>query len=137
MKRELEQKFFERRPEWFRGRNESLRTNLMAFGFDHDDGWFDLEWKLCEALEKVVPPKYKLMQIKEKFGTLRWYDEGNTKEGDDLVEEAEKESGKVCEVCGGLGYFCSSGYWVKTLCLECLEKPEFKGVYKMYKEKEK
>lgn len=43
MKKELEQKFYDRWPDWFAGRFEGKRANLMCFGFDHGDGWFDLE----------------------------------------------------------------------------------------------
>ena len=122
MKKELEQKFYGRWPEWFRGRNEGMRVNLMCFGFDHGDGWFDLEWKLCESLEaEGVGPAYNLFQIKEKFGGLRWYAEGGNEASNILVREAEKEADKTCEKCGQPGKLRPGG-WVMTLCDECQEK---------------
>jgi len=125
MKKELEQRFYERWPSWFSGRHEPISQNLMAFGFDHGDGWFDLEWRLCEDLEKLVGPGYKLFQIKEKFGTLRWYD------SDDIVSdaanaaahqrirEAEQESARTCERCGKPGTLRQGGWW-RTLCNTCV-----------------
>lgn len=130
MNKERTQRFYDRWPEWFRGRHEGMQNNLMCFGFEHDDGWFDLEWRLCEDLEKLVGPNYKLVQVKEKFGTLRWYDEGNTNAGYERIEQAESESAKTCEVCGNPACLCAAGYWVKTLCDFCLEKDAFKGRYK-------
>lgn len=129
MNKELQQRFYDRWPSWFRGQEDSLRENLMGFGFEHDDGWFELEWKLCEDLEKLVEPDYKLMQIKEKFGTLRWYDCGANAEAAKRIRQAEDESSNTCEVCGNPASLCTAGYWVKTLCEFCLEKGEFKGRY--------
>ena len=52
----------------------------MPRGFTHDDGWFDLLWRLCEDLEPLVAefaaaggPKFEVLQVKEKFGGLRFY----------------------------------------------------------------
>jgi hypothetical protein len=54
-------------------------------------------------------------QIKEKFGTLRFYYDG----GDDvvrgLVDMAESMSAHLCEECGSPGHTRSGG-WMRTLC---------------------
>lgn len=121
MKRELQQKFYDRWPEMFKGRSEPVTQNLMAFGFDHADGWFDLEWKLCEKLEKVAPPEYKLFQVKEKFGGLRWYDEGGNEQTHELVGEAMKEASRTCEACGKPGALRMDRRWIRTLCEGCAE----------------
>jgi hypothetical protein len=129
MDKALEQKFYDRWPEWFRGRHEGMRTNLMCFGFDHGDGWFDLEWRLCQDIETILDvdsPKYKLFQVKEKFGTLRWYDglgEDAAPEKSVAVAkritEAEKESARTCEVCGKPGHIGTRYGWVSVRCNEC------------------
>jgi hypothetical protein len=49
MRKELEQKLFERWPQWFNTKGD-VRHTLMSFGFQHDDGWFDILWRLCEDL---------------------------------------------------------------------------------------
>jgi len=58
-----------------------------------------------------------LDQVKEKFGTLRFYYSG----GDDyirgMVTMAESMSGVTCEECGKPGTSTSGG-WIKTACLE-------------------
>jgi hypothetical protein len=62
-------------------------------------------------------------QVKEKFGTLRFYYHG----GDDyirgLVSMAESMSGVTCEGCGNLGERRRGG-WIHTYCESCEEKRE-------------
>ncbi|MNP40016.1 hypothetical protein D3C76_1336220 [compost metagenome] len=56
-------------------------------------------------------------QIKEKFGTLRFYYRG---EGDDFVEGlidlAEELSGNICEICGSVGLTYERNNWLSTRC---------------------
>jgi ribosomal protein L37AE/L43A len=61
-------------------------------------------------------------QIKEKFGTLRFYVSGPA--SDDMmraIDDAEIQSAHTCEVCSNLGVVRVSkgGFWLKTLCSEC------------------
>jgi hypothetical protein len=63
-------------------------------------------------------PQVTLDQVKEKFGTLRFYYTG----GDDyirgMVTMAEAMSGVICESCGNPGKQTSGG-WIKTICQPC------------------
>lgn len=54
-------------------------------------------------------------QVKEKFGTLRFYTHGATDEQQAYINFAEGMSGKICEVCGDRGQRMG-GYWIKTRC---------------------
>jgi hypothetical protein len=77
MHKELEEKFRDRWPGWFRDLYGDYRLTCMAWGFAHDDGWFDLVWRLCEAIEALGPDEdFKVEQVKEKFGGLRFYVSG-------------------------------------------------------------
>ncbi|MGO9268891.1 MAG: hypothetical protein ACLQOO_01285 [Terriglobia bacterium] len=49
----MEQKLIQRWPSWFRVHGDFRRT-AMTRGFEHDDGWFELVWRLCEDLEPLV-----------------------------------------------------------------------------------
>ena len=53
MRKELEQKLVERWPKWF-DTGGDIRYTAMPRGFVHDDGWFDLLWRLCGDLEPLV-----------------------------------------------------------------------------------
>ena len=79
-------------------------------------GWIPLVEELAEKLAEVYP-EYKITQIKEKFGGLRFYVSGMTEEGWKLIDEAERKSLTICEVCGKLGKIRKGGWW-KTLCDE-------------------
>ena len=94
----------------------------MAFGIECGDGWFDLIDKLCEDITKADPEVIAL-QVKEKFGTLRFYitaysEIGDTGEVFDLIDEAEDASEKICEECGAPGKL-EGKMWFKTICEKC------------------
>ena len=55
------------------------------------------------------------VQVKEKFGTLRFYYSGGNEYVSGLVAMAESMSGVTCEMCGTPGRLQGRG-WVKTLC---------------------
>ncbi len=100
MKKELEDKLFNRfkmfRPE------RSETENLMRFGFSCGDGWFQLIWDLCEKLEKI-DKELIATQVKEKYGTLRFYTSGGKEEKWEEVNaaiiEAENLSAHTWEMC--------------------------------------
>lgn len=66
-----------------------------------------------EAVEKVPV----VTQVKEKYGTLRFYTSASTNEQRAYINFAESMSAVTCEVCGNKGK--RSGYgWVATRCRE-------------------
>jgi hypothetical protein len=94
MKSELEEKLFTDFPLLFE-KNADIRTSCMGFGFECGDGWYELLRELCERLyplvEKIVPDEFgyscRASQVKEKYGTLRFYMDASTDEMNDLIEE--------------------------------------------------
>ena len=56
-------------------------------------------------------------QIKEKFGTLRFYTSGGDDYTDGVIRMAEAMSGSTCETCGNPGTTGGKG-WIKTACEE-------------------
>jgi len=124
MRKELEQKLVERWPTWFNTGGD-VRDTAMSRGFAHDDGWFDIVWRLCEDLEPRVAQfeqaggqKFEVLQVKEKFGGLRFYvncrKEGAIRQ---CIGAAAQESFHTCEVCGQPGTLREDGL-IKTLCDE-------------------
>jgi hypothetical protein len=99
----------------------------MVFGFDCNDGWFDL---LDETLEKIkthvlnnyLPDlqNYTVRQIKEKWGGLRIELSVYDSELEKICDDAEAASFKICEVCGtkeNIGYTTENYYL--TICYKC------------------
>lgn len=74
--------------------------------------------KQCEeAYTAAVENLPEIVQIKEKFGTLRFYYNGGNERVDALVEFAEAMSGRICEECGDKGTRDTVG-WIKTHCVK-------------------
>lgn len=92
-------------------------------------GWTKLLRELLQNIEDILPEKhnFKVSQIKEKFGGLRFYIEpadlptATRKKIDKLIRLTEGRSLGACEQCGGHGQPKPGGSrygWVKTLCKE-------------------
>lgn len=71
----------------------------------------ELEKKVNDALEKLPT----ISQVKEKFGTLRFYVNGANSEVENYITFAETMSGITCEVCGSPGTSRNTD-WVRVLC---------------------
>lgn len=96
----------------------------MPFGFEHGDGWFDIVWRLCERLEPFVAQferetglKFEVIQVKEKYGGLRFCTNYWEEAVSSAIAEAEAESLTTCEECGKPGK-PSRGGWIETRCEE-------------------
>lgn len=94
---------------------------------DVDAGWYPLVIATDIRLA-AIDPHYVVHQIKEKFGTLRYYcasssenpgDDGVGDAFDAVVRDAERESAITCERCGEPGTLHDKRSWVKTLCAPC------------------
>jgi hypothetical protein len=86
-----------------------------------------LEEKLAKSLEDLPT----IVQVKEKFGSLRFYINGGTPEMYNYISFAEAMSGRTCEVCGAPGKSRNNG-WIKVLCNKhhiALESPDTVGYY--------
>lgn len=88
------------------------------------DGWrLAFGEKLCEELKAELEQagyldSYRIIQIKEKFGTLRWYDNGNTEGGYKVLAKYEALSGYTCICCGKPATRITAG-WIAPYCSEC------------------
>jgi hypothetical protein len=93
-----------------------------------DAGWYPLISRLHADLQ-AVDPEYVVHQVKEKFGTLRFYahtDRGDVREQiEALVAAAEQQSTEACELCSAPAELCvivrGQGRWYKTLCPACID----------------
>ena len=75
---------------------------------------------------RAVPesiPQVTLDQVKEKFGTLRFYYSGGDDAIDGMVRMAESMSGVTCEECSAPAQTHGPG-WIRTICKPCEEKRE-------------
>lgn len=85
-------------------------------GLDIDDGWLGLINSLVTALETTGDPFPEIVQIKTKFGGLRFYVQGATELQRRMIMETEKRSTDLCEKCGRIAETVVIGGWWITLC---------------------
>ena len=95
-----------------------------------DEGWFQIVLDCHKELE-ALDPEYKLLQIKEKFGGLRYYFQPSNldvwDEMNKVVSKYEEIASRTCEVTGKPGILMKSiGSWYKTL------NPEFAETHMSY-----
>lgn len=103
-----------------------------SFYFECGDGWFDILLQASIDLEREIQayPKEErenvvALQVKEKYGTLRFYISYYTEELDEIIQRAESQSACTCETCGQSGKLRGS-FWLYTACDEHtrdLDKP--------------
>jgi len=90
-------KFYEKMPQdWL----ERRRGEIMAEGLR----------EVKQPCEQVVAA-----QVKEKFGTLRFYVNGGDDTTRGMIQMAEAMSACTCEDCGAPGTTGGHG-WIRTLC---------------------
>jgi ribosomal protein L37E len=88
-----------------------------------DAGWYPIVSSLDERLA-AIDPDYILHQVKEKFGTLRYYcttRPGHWEAFKNLIGDAERTSAITCERCGEPGALHHSPHRIKTLCATCAD----------------
>lgn len=147
MHTEKEQTLVSRYPDIFRDYNGDPKQTCMAWGFECGDGWFDLIDAICKAIQNQTEyanrlwPNLKFAvvaaQVKEKYGTLRFYNEflyaSDLEEHDreklercinqinGMISFAEFMSGRICEVCGQKGTLDGSSF-PRCRCKDCETK---------------
>ena len=112
MDKQLQAKLYARYPQTFREKDQSIEESCMHWGLAVDDGWYGLLDIACSLIQNSdVIAK----QVKEKFGTLRFYTSGGGSFENGVIWAAEALSGAICEKCGAPGYLVRDA-WVRTLC---------------------
>ena len=106
-------------PELFADINKPMQQTCMCWGCECGDGWEPLIRRVCNQLVGLEPPPV-FDQIKEKYGGLRIYYHGGPADDSvqDIVDKAERQSLRTCEVCGAAGAPNYMG-WISTLCGKC------------------
>ena len=123
----------ERFPLLFMDRHVSMQATAMCWGFEIGPGWMGIMYDTAARLELLILDAitedddawrlgyFRASQVKEKYGTLRFYLSGGTNEMYSIVDAAEKQSAKTCETCGKPGKVRGEG-WYYTACGPCAKK---------------
>jgi len=104
------------------------------WGVECGDGWFSLVDRLSRECENEIERLQSLgvakerwprvAQIKEKFGSLRFYTRGSLPEElrERILKISEEESRCTCELCGAPRKPGPREAWRPTTCGDCADK---------------
>ena len=132
MRKELQDKLYEKYPKIFRQKDLSMKETAMCWGIECGDGWYTLIEKLCYSLQFNTDhnnkpeqenesryPQVEAVQVKEKWGGLRFYTNGETDIQRGAIDFAELMSYEICENCGSTDDVQRTKGWVRSLCKNC------------------
>ena len=121
-------------PRLYRGWYSSDPHRSMTYGFECGDGWFRLLYTLSQQIEAYCqqhPEAAELIavQVKQKFGELRFYVCPLVPAIQQMIEQARVQSRQTCERTGKPGEMCRdpNGYY-QTLCPEAATEFGFEPV---------
>ena len=83
--------------------------------------------QMCKDLKKVLKKhnylyKYRIIQIKEKFGMLAWYSNGSPNGCEyPIINTYEELSERTCICCGAKAKYITRG-WISPYCKKCVPK---------------
>jgi hypothetical protein len=127
MREELDEQLCKKYPLIFKNRHGDMKETLMCWGFECGDGWYQILDSLCGNIQHHIDWQNKnhekhpvveqviAVQVKEKFGGLRFYYDGGDEKIQGMVCMAESWASHTCEECGQSGKHRSGG-WIRTLC---------------------
>ncbi len=96
-----------------------MKKTGMVSALDVDDGWFSIINALSAVLSRLGSP-LRVVQVKQKFGTLRYHVSPTwCRGGPNAITAAEMFSSRICEVTGQPGDLMSTPTGaVRTLSLQ-------------------
>ncbi len=117
-------------------RNAGPMRTLMGFGFECGDGWFALVNSLCAVIQDYIDnrqdpesfnhvkdyPQVEVLQVKEKYGGLRFYTLGHSDEIEHYINTAESMSYHICMTCGSTKDVTLTDGWIEAICKKCLDE---------------
>lgn len=127
MRKELDEQLCKKYPLIFKDRHGDMKETLMCWGFECGDGWYQILDSLCANIQQHIDWQNKnhekhpvveqvvAVQVKEKFGGLRFYYDGGDEKIQGMVRMAESWASVTCEECGQPGTMRNGG-WIRTLC---------------------
>lgn len=104
MRDELDQLLCQRYPALFAERTLPATDSAMGRGFECGDGWFPIIDQLCSLIDWNVAhgemPTVSVVQVKEKFGSLRFRYRGGNSKTEGMRQMAEALSVHIDEATG-------------------------------------
>lgn len=96
---------------------KEIRNSLLLTYIKNDNPKTVIEKIKCYYKGVKLLFSYRIEQIKEKYGSLRWYAYADTKDTHSIIRKYEDISAHTCIVCGKEATYRSTG-WVCPYCDE-------------------
>ena len=143
MNKLLEKYLIKTYPKIFVDMYGPMDKTCLHWGIETGDGWWFLLNNLCSKIQthiddppwvlkdddsgnhyekpkKQVCPQVVALQIKEKFGSLRFYYSGGDEYIRGMIDFAESLSYNICENCGRFNEDVGRTQgWIQSLCTTC------------------
>jgi len=93
------------------------------------DGWRKAFGEMmCEEIYNALVKcggldDYRIEQIKEKFGQLRWYGYPSYKEVEEIIDKYSVLSENICIICGKPDVPLTNNGWLSPFCKKCFTTP--------------
>ena len=116
----LQEQLCTRYPLIFQQRTLPETETAMCRGIATGDGWYALIDVLCSQLQRMTDqdgaPQVVAAQVKDKFGSLRFYTCVADERQKAMIELARERSRRTCDVCGAPGTMVSTRQLTATRC---------------------
>ncbi len=111
---------------WSEIRHQCPRLYKNPIEFECGLGWIILIRNLSLKIEDILQKRLDdqeiyAVQVKEKFGSLRFYMSALIEDIYSLIQEAEALSAQTCESCGAPGKMRDTS-WYQVRCDECFKR---------------
>lgn len=102
-------------------------ANIHRANYGFPKTWTNLVNSLCHEIQKYCDThecdQVECIQIKEKFGSLRFYINQGTAEIYEIIRTHEKLSYEMCQECGCVDCdIVRTKGWISYLCKPCATK---------------
>lgn len=101
---------------------EWTELDSLALGWRKSFGIQFMEDLRDDLLRTGYLEEFRITQIKEKYGELRFYVSAAHHSTYDIIHRYEKLSHKVCMICGNPAELKWVNGWADTICDECWER---------------
>lgn len=105
------------------------------WGVECYDGWLPIIAELFQQIaerEQLQPELVTILQVKQKFGSLRVY-LTPAEPYADLLAAAAKKTAHTCEICGAPGKICSTkDRWWQTVCSMHADERKMLSIKEVY-----
>jgi len=96
--------------------------------------WIPFGWRktfgiqMCKEIKRALIDNggrkklrnYRINDIKEKYGSLRWYDLNGCEEVNKIINKYEYISLRTCISCGKTADYVTQG-WIEPYCKDCID----------------